>query len=186
MTRRYILTGTPGAGKTSILRRLAQLGHAVVAEAATDVILGRQARGEDAPWTGATKASFIDEVVETQRRRQVAADPTGPGVCFFDRSPVCTHALAVYLGLPVCAALTAELDRIAAEHTYQRQVFFVRNLGFCQPTTTRRIDMAEALRFERIHEDSYREFGYQLIDIPADRLDRRVATISRMISPLAP
>ncbi|WP_261881219.1 ATP-binding protein, partial [Mycobacterium marinum] len=49
MTRRYILTGTPGAGKTSIVRRLAELGHAVVAEAATDVILGRQARGEDEP-----------------------------------------------------------------------------------------------------------------------------------------
>ncbi|MDB5359232.1 MAG: hypothetical protein JWO51_529 [Rhodospirillales bacterium] len=43
--RRYILTGTPGAGKTSIVRRLEVLGHAVVEEAATDIIALDQVEG---------------------------------------------------------------------------------------------------------------------------------------------
>ncbi|MBM0260113.1 AAA family ATPase, partial [Micromonospora sp. 4G55] len=34
----YILTGAPGSGKTAILRQLEIDGHAVVEEAATDVI----------------------------------------------------------------------------------------------------------------------------------------------------
>jgi hypothetical protein len=36
--KRRILTGTPGAGKTSILRLLERLGHSIVEEAATAVI----------------------------------------------------------------------------------------------------------------------------------------------------
>lgn len=95
--RRYVLTGTPGAGKTSILRALADLGHTVVEEAATSVIAGAQAGGEDEPWT---RASFIEEIVEVQCRRQLEA-PTTNSVQVYDRSPVCTHALARYLERPV-------------------------------------------------------------------------------------
>lgn len=48
--RRFILTGTPGSGKTALLRRLEIDGHAVVEEAATDVIALRQAEEIDEPW----------------------------------------------------------------------------------------------------------------------------------------
>ncbi|MFD6875639.1 MULTISPECIES: AAA family ATPase [unclassified Streptomyces] len=90
--RRYVLTGTPGAGKTSILRCLDKLGHGIVEEAATAVIAQAQALGEDQPWT---RASFIDEIVALQRQRQLKA--TG-SVQVFDRPPVCTHALATWGG----------------------------------------------------------------------------------------
>ena len=43
--RRYILTGAPGSGKTSILRALGARGYSVVSEAATDVIADEQAHG---------------------------------------------------------------------------------------------------------------------------------------------
>ncbi|MGW3952568.1 ATP/GTP-binding protein [Streptomyces sp. NPDC004752] len=176
--RRYVLTGTPGAGKTSILRRLAELGYPVVEEAASAVIAQAQDQGEDEPWT---RASFIDEIVALQRQRQLEAGFTG-SVQVFDRSPVCTHALATYLGRPVSRALAAELERITSMGVYERQVLFVRNLGFCEPTAARRISFEESLVFEKIHEQSYRAFGYELIDIPADDLSHRVAAVSSVIS----
>ncbi|MDH6122882.1 AAA family ATPase [Kitasatospora sp. GAS204B] len=180
---RYILTGTPGAGKTSILRGLAELGYDVVEEAATAVIARAQARGEDQPWT---RASFVDEIVALQRQRQEQASTATGGIQVFDRSPVCVHALARYSGRLVSRALAAELERITGEGIYERQVFFVRNLGFCEPTAARRISFQDSLRFERIHEDSYRAFGYELIDVPADYLDQRITTVSAAISRLAP
>ncbi|MGW1463429.1 ATP/GTP-binding protein [Streptomyces sp. NPDC002308] len=176
--RRYVLTGTPGAGKTSILHRLAELGHEVVEEAATTVIARSQLQGEDEPWT---RASFIDEIVALQRQRQSEAVTPG-AVQVFDRSPVCTHALATYLGWPVSRALAAELERVTSQGIYERQVFFVRNLGFCEPTPARRISFHESLEFEKIHEQSYRAFGYELIDIPADDLSRRVQAVDSVIS----
>ena len=43
--KRYILTGTPGSGKTSIIHELKNQEYAVVEEAATDVIALEQANG---------------------------------------------------------------------------------------------------------------------------------------------
>ena len=43
--RRYIITGAPGAGKTTIVTALRERGYPVVDEAATDVIAREQAAG---------------------------------------------------------------------------------------------------------------------------------------------
>jgi predicted ATPase len=82
----------------------------------------------------------------------------------------------------VPAALAAEVDRIGREQTYQRQVFFVRNLGFCEPTAVRRISFADSVRFERTHEATYRAFGYELIDIPPGPLAERAGLIRAVLS----
>ena len=68
--KRFILTGTPGAGKTAILRQLERDGFAVVEEAATDIIALWQARGVAAPWT---HPAFIDAIAALQSQRQVRA-----------------------------------------------------------------------------------------------------------------
>ena len=44
--KRYILTGTAGSGKTSIIQELKSKGYAVVEEAATDVIALEQVNGD--------------------------------------------------------------------------------------------------------------------------------------------
>jgi predicted ATPase len=179
--RRYILTGTPGAGKTSILRLLGARGYSVIDEAATAVIAQAHARGEAEPWT---QASFLDEITGLQRRRQADAAAVAADIQVYDRSPICTHALACYLGRPVPPALAAEISRIERDHVYERQVFFIRNLGFCEPTAARRISFTESLAFEQIHEDSYRRFGYELIDIPAAAPAVRAAAIHHKIATL--
>ena len=89
--KRYILTGAPGAGKTAILRQLELDGYGVVEEAATDIITLEQAQGVTEPWS---RASFIDAIIKLQRARQLRAARLTDDVQFFDRSPLCTYALA--------------------------------------------------------------------------------------------
>jgi predicted ATPase len=94
-------------------------------------------------------------------------------VQFHDRSAFCTAALAAYLGFPSSDKLLRELERIKSEEIYQKKVFFVRNLGFITATEARRISFDESLRFEHIHEDTYRSFGFELVPIgPGSPLDR--------------
>jgi predicted ATPase len=178
---RYVLTGAPGAGKTAILRLLERAGYAVVEEAATDVIALEQALGRPRPeqWPG-----FLPAITALQRQRQERLAPTGCGIVLFDRSPVCTLALARLLGQPAPAALAAELDRITAGDVYERDVFFVRNQGFVVPTAARRISLEDSLAFERMHEQAYCERGFRLIEVPAGPLAERAGSIGRALGQL--
>jgi predicted ATPase len=173
--KRFILTGAPGAGKTAILRQLELDGFGVVEEAATDLIALALARGSDEPWTD--PLSFIDSIVDLQQRRQMRASFQSDEIQFHDRSAVCTAALAIYLGHPITAALSRELERIQTGEVYQKRIFFISNLGFITPTEARRITFEDALRFEQVHEETYRNFGYEIVRVELASVRDRVAAI---------
>jgi len=181
--RRFILTGAPGSGKTAILRQLELDGFSVVEEAATDIIAAEQARGVAEPWKS---SSFIDKIAELQRDRLLAVSDQPVGIQFHDRSVFCTAALAAYLGYDISPALAAELDRIKREQVFVKQVFFIRNLGFITNTEARRITFEETLRFEKIHEQTYRDHGFELVDIPPGTINDRVAQIKLLANELIP
>ena len=174
----YVLTGAPGAGKTAILRLLEANGYPVVEEAATDVIALGHALGNAEPWQD---PDFIDKVLVLQRQRQESIRESG-GTVFFDRSPACTLALSRYLGFTASCLLSTEVSRVIAEGTYEPLAFFIRNQGFVQPTPARQISFQDSLAFERLHEEVYRELGFQLIEVPAGFLADRVALIEQTVS----
>jgi predicted ATPase len=176
--RRFILTGAPGAGKTAIIRQLKLEGFSVVEEAATDVIAAAQAHGTAQPWTN---PSFIDEIARLQKDRQIRATYQADHVQFHDRSAVCTAALAIYLGYPFSPFLSGELERLQREAIYEQRVFFIRNLGFITPTEARRISFDETLRFEKIHEETYKKFGFELVEIAPASLAERVSIVKTAI-----
>ena len=173
--QRYILTGAPGAGKTVLIRALERAGHAVVEEAATDLIALVTAQGVVEHWKA---PSFIDDILALQRRRQLRADAWPDDLVFFDRSPICTWALCEFLGREPTERLKAEVARIEREAVFQRRVLFIRNLGFVTPTEARRISFEDTLRFEAVHAEVYRRFGYELVEVPAASLDERLAIIT--------
>lgn len=176
--KRYILTGTPGSGKTAIIRQLELDGFTVVEEAATDVIALQQACGVAEPWRHDT---FLDAIAELQRQRQFRAEYLPGDIHFHDRSVICTAALARYLGFSLTDTLRRELERVETDGIFERLVFFVRTLGFVAPTEARRISYEEALRFEQTHQDTYSEFGFEMISIAPGSVAERVATILRAI-----
>jgi predicted ATPase len=177
VTARYVLTGAPGAGKTTILEHLRGRGFPVVEEAATDVIARWQAAGIAEAWR---RHDFCDAIVALQRERQVQLEPGG--VQLFDRSPLCTLALARWLGHPVLPGLEAEVARVLSEQIYQPTVFFVRPLGFITATEARRISYPDALAFEAVHEQVYREHGFDLVDVAPGTVAVRAAFVESTIA----
>ena len=177
MTRHFILTGAPGAGKTVLIRQLEWEGQHVVEEAATDVIALQQAQGIAEPWQD---PQFIADIAALQLRRQAVAQAAGGETQFHDRSLFCTLALAEHLGHPVPPVLEDAVARALAEKLFHRQVLFVRLLDTIEQTAARRIGLVEARAFERVHEATYRRFGFELVEVEPGtilrRLDRVLAT----------
>lgn len=169
--KRYILTGTPGCGKTSVLHQLKNQGYSVIEEAATDVIAFEHKLGNSETWR---QADFIDKIVRLQKQRQLEAAAQPDRLQIYDRSPICTFALSRHLGYAPSVELLNELKRIERENIYQKHVFFLENLGFTEPTEARRITFEESLLFERIHAEVYTELGYELISLPPESLSQRV------------
>lgn len=175
--QRNILTGSPGSGKTAVLRLLEVQGFGVV-EDGTAVIALEAAQGVEQPHLD---PAFVDRIVSLQRQRQLRAATADSGVQVFDRSPVCSLALSRYLGYPPSTTSMREVERLTREGTYASRVFFTRNLGFVEPTAACRITFEQSLEFERLHEDTYSELGYEVIDIPKEPLGDRVALVVRLV-----
>jgi predicted ATPase len=76
-----------------------------------------------------------------------------------------------------------ELKRIQTEAIYQKRVFFIENLGFITPTEARRINFAEAGRFEQVHEEIYSTFGFELVPITPGSVLNRAAAIKQCVFP---
>ena len=79
---KFILTGTPGAGKTAVLRLLELHGHVVVEEAATDVIALEQSMHLATPWN---EPAFIEKIVALQAMREAGVRAVDTETVFFDR-----------------------------------------------------------------------------------------------------
>lgn len=165
-TKRFIFTGAPGSGKTSVIQELEKLGHVVIHESATDFIAQEQTKGNMRPWE---QANFVDKIILMQKTRQMNAHAA---LQFHDRSVFCSYALSQYLSytkniefIPSNIILN-EIDRCLKSHIYQHKVFFFENLGFIARTSARTISYEHALIFEKIHLDVYKKFGFEIIMVP--------------------
>lgn len=164
----------PGSGKTVLIRHLESIGHSVINEAATDVISLEQANGHSSPWTS---SDFIEKIVQLQIERRKYVGDASSTYQFFDRSPLCTLALALYLDHLPPQILLDEIALIKREQVYQKKIFFIENLGYCQPTAARTISFEEAVRFEKIHEAVYQTHHFELFKIPPRPVTERVHMI---------
>ncbi|STY78868.1 ATPase [Legionella wadsworthii] len=173
LANRFIFTGTPGSGKTSVILALKRLGYVVIPESATDVIAEEQAKGAMRPWE---QTDFVDKIVLTQKLRQLNAQGA---LQFYDRSPFCAYALGRYSAhwhnrdFTPSSILLAEVDRCLKAGIYQCKVFFFKNLGFIEPTSARKISYEDALIFEQIHIDVYKEFGFEIVLVPNKTIEER-------------
>jgi predicted ATPase len=179
VTRLILLTGMPGAGKTTLIDMLAAMGHTVVREAATDVIARQQAAGTDAPWLD---PAFIVDLLDLQLERLGDVRESGAPVAFCDRSPVCTLALARFLGHPVPHRLSEATAALAADPAVGGTAVLVEGLGYITNTPARRISLPEAQVFEAVHVTAYTQAGIALLSLPPTPPAERADALVRLVA----
>ncbi len=150
----------------------------MVEEAATYVIAWQQDAGRSEPWCD---RGFTGEIALLQRQRQLQPVPADVDVQFYDRSPVCTLALAKFLE-PGYRKNCPRRSTGSPSARYENTVYFVRPIGFIELTAARQISYADSLTLEAVHEAVYRDHGFQLVDIAPGSVAERVATVEARIA----
>jgi predicted ATPase len=167
-TKKYILTGGPGSGKSSLILALEQKGEYCIREAAEDIIRYQQALGNKEPWTN---PDFQDWILKLQLQREQRI-PRETKRAFLDRG--LADGLAYY------ELRKQEPSKAIKEATrkldYER-VFLIQNLGNCLKTEIRKENLEEALELERLLEKTYKAKGYRITRIGPAPLAERMSQL---------
>ena len=169
MTKKIVLTGGPGTGKSSILLALEAQGEYVIREAAEDCIKLRQAQGQLEPWL---EENFQERILELQLQRE-ARIPKKAERAFLDRSIIDGLAYAK----PGTRIYEKTLEK-AKEQDYHNMVFLIGSLGRTETNAIRRENNAEAQELGRKLEEVYENLGYRIFKIGADTIEQRMNWIT--------
>lgn len=166
-----VLTGGPGAGKTSLLAALQGMGFPALDEAGRAVIQDQQRIGGGAlPWVD--PGAFAEQMLGWDMRNfRIAEREAGP--VFLDRGIPDIIGYLELTGLLV----PAHLEKAASVFRYD-QVFLLRPWPeiFAQDSE-RRQTWEEAVRTCEAMERVYARLGYPLTEVPQGTLEQRAAFV---------
>ena len=161
-----IITGGPGAGKTTLINALGDMGYPTFAESSRQLI-EQQSQLENGilPWLDLSGFAHLCLTVMNEQKEQANQHP----VAFLDRA------------IPdICGYLTQanlEIDKIYREAS---QGYHSRAL-FCRPEASiyvqddvRPYPLEEALEIHHALVRVYQELGYEVVEVPFMSVEERV------------
>lgn len=170
--RFFVLTGGPGAGKTTVLDRLRTAGYAATVEAGRGIIQDQVAiDGPALPWRD--RHLFAEQMLTWEMRSYAIAART-TGTVFFDRG---VPDIVGYLTL--CGIAVPPHAVTAARHfRYHPRVFvFPPWRDIFHQDAERKQDFTEAERTFSAVSAAYTDFGYEPVPVPLGTPADRTAFI---------
>jgi predicted ATPase len=164
----FILTGGPGAGKTSLLRELKERGYTIVHETGRSVIQQQvEIDGDALPWKNTRL--FAQHMLASDISNYLQHDGA-KSIIVFDR------------GIPdvLGYALLSEIDEVAPYRKQARQFLYNKYVFILPPWETiyvndneRKQDFTVAASTYEVMYETYKRLGYHLIDLPKVSVSER-------------
>ncbi|MGD9844710.1 MAG: AAA family ATPase [Variibacter sp.] len=176
--RFVVVTGGPGAGKTTLIDALEREGYARTIEAGRAIIREQSEQGGSAlPWVD--PVAFAARMFEWELRSYRTAR-AHPGITIFDRG---LPDLIGYYAL-IRREMPDDVRRAAEIHRYNGRVFIAppwRTI-FAQDTE-RKQDFSEAVGTYLAMVGAYAACGYELVELPCVTVAERVRFVRDRIGP---
>jgi len=168
---RYIISGGPGSGKTTLIDELKQSGYTCSPEVSRRVIMEEVARGSDClPWKDIV--CFSDQVLLGMQEALELS--TFSPLTFFDRGIPDIIAYLRIAGLPVHDKFMEAMKK----KPYHLRVFILPPWNAIYINDPERWQsFAEATTIYQAIRESYTSFGFELIEVPEGTVSSRMAFI---------
>jgi predicted ATPase len=174
----FVITGGPGAGKSTLIDALSAAGFGTSGEAGRQIIRDQMAiAGRALPWID---PGLFAEMMLAQDMQAHLAHANAHGRVFFDRGVPDVIGYLRLVGAPV----PPHMIRAAGLYRYNRRVFV------CPPwpeiftqDRERRQTPEEAERTHASVTGVYAELGYELVEIPRAPVEARVRFILEAARP---
>lgn len=165
--KKYVITGGPGIGKTTVIEILASMDYEIVPESARIVIEEEKANNSDIlPWINLAK--FQEKVFEKQIESE---EKINRSPAFLDRGIIDGHGYCKNGEIETPSKIF-ELDK----NRYEK-IFILEPLSNYQNDPARFEDLEEAKKIHNSIIEAYREFEYEIIFVPVMSPEKRVKFI---------
>lgn len=167
-----VLIGGPGSGKTTLIENLTQKGHTCYPEISREVTL--EARRQGIKQLFLEKPLLFSELLLEGRKKQYynAVADESP-VVFIDRGIPDVLAYMHYIG----DAYPAFFDEACHAHKYTK-IFFLPPWEEIYTADEARYENYEQAKLIAGHlQETYRKYGYELIEVPKDTPHNRILFI---------
>jgi len=174
MNNRFVVTGGPGGGKTTILTALAERGYDFAPESARRIIQQRLAAGIS---PRPEPVLFAREILSADMEKYRKADPIGRPM-FFDRGVLD----ALYMLDAENALSRDQIEQYIKEFPYNKIVFLLPPWDEIYVTDSERDQTLEqAVEVYAGMKNWYQQWGYEIMEVPRTHVDKRVAFILKAV-----
>lgn len=166
-TQRIVITGGPGTGKSTIIDLLEEKGYTCHREVSREVIKQEMEKGTDhLPWENVSGFSNLVFDGQTSQYRKAQEGTLN----FYDRGIVDVIAYLKRDKLP-----TDAIEPLVQHYKYASKVFVTPPWEDIYSTDNERREDFEAMNeIHNILVDLYKNFGYEVIEVPKGEAEERV------------
>jgi predicted ATPase len=167
-----VLIGGPGTGKSTLIDGLVEKGYICYPEVSREVIL--EARQQGIEQLFLEKPLLFSELLLEGRKKQFAqASSETADIVFIDRGIPDVLAYMHYIG----DSYPAFFDAACREHVYTK-IFFLPPWEEIYTADDARYENYEQAKLIAGHlRETYKSYGYNLIEVPKDTPDNRILFI---------
>jgi len=176
-SKKIVITGGPGTGKSTLVNELIQRGHTCLEEISRQVILDAKKQGTDQLFL-TNPLLFSKRLLKGREQQYLNADVHTNKTVFFDRGVHDVLAYMDYIG----DSYPDEFIKICKKHIYD-SVFILKPWKAIYTSDNERYEtFDQALKIHDCLVKTYKTYNYQLINVPFGTVKERTDFILKTLN----